>query len=113
MGINTEKSYNVKTRFWTEELMAGDYDKITSIETTLTQDGRQVVSTMSCPFELTHFTKLMKDERLAVGISSYKLGPMNYIDASCSSNTCSDSEMTISNLVWSSDDSVMDPEDIQ
>lgn len=107
--VNSNESYHVRTEFWT--MAEGDsYTDLYEIRTTLTQGESTVVISQDCEGNMAGLTGRMNS--MAIGISLTDVGKVNDVAYGecgweCSEYVDEEEPVTkISNIVWSSDNSV-------
>jgi len=103
-GVDTTRSFHVKTSFWVDQNESGLMTDLQRIETTITQDDSSITIVQKCDI-LADLTDIFAGNQLAMSISTSIVGSPNEVSGTCSS-TCTAATSVIKNVVWTSDDAI-------
>lgn len=102
--IDSLQKYNVKTSFWVDQDANGIYTDLQRIETVLTQGSANITITQECA-NVADLTEILADNLLAMSVSTTIIGSPNEVSGTCAT-ACAAAKSVISNVVWTSGDSV-------
>jgi hypothetical protein len=83
----------------------GDWTRLASVNTTLTQDGKTVVLSNECPHIFEALYERLYYTEMAFAVSSYNAGTHSELAPSCIGD-CTRSQAKISNVMWLQETSV-------